>query len=1620
MSELRKMGVRLTAEGVNQYKDDLRSAGREARLMSQETKLAMLELGDGASSADKFQTKLKGLEREYDVQKNKLKTLTTAQKEYTTSLDLVEREIKDTSSAFKASQAETNRLEKEYKELGKTVGYNAQETKKAKQAWQESKQETKELATNLNNLEKEQGQYNKELEKMPSKVNAAKISMGQLSEEMQQLNRDYIMNGGHLADASQKLTDAGGKIKTFSSGMQSVGSTLTTSVTLPIVALGTAALTTGIQFEQQMSRVGAVAGATGDQLAAMTEQAKELGASTAFSAGEVAQGMENMASAGFVVTEIMAAMPGVLDLAAVSGGDVALASEAAATAINAFGLEAGDTGHIANVFARAAADTNAEVADMAEAMKYAAPMANTLGLSIEDTAAAIGIMSDAGIKGSQAGTTLRGAFTRLAKPTKAAREAMEALGFSAFDANGNIKPMSQIVSNLQGSLMGMTKEQKASTMATIFGQEAMSGMMALIEAGGGKVDTLSRSFEDSAGAAEEMATAMQDNVAGTIDEMMGSLETAGIELTEALAPAITEIAEKVTELVGSFNELDDETQQQIIQWLALAAAAGPVLSVIGSMGQGVGTLMQMGGGLVKVIGGTQAAMNTSIPIFNTAGEAIGVMGTSAKNASGVQGVGGLIGALSKLGPVGWSIVGAGGLLAAGYGAWKLFGEEAYNAGERTKQWGTDVGQTVDGHLDKMQQLTQSTSGQFNNLASGLTTNKEQMSGDFVELGQTIESSLNERITALDELMANLPETVRSTLTELLSEDKKQAQESLKVVEDNNKRIQEIRERASKNNRDLTVAESKMILDINKESAAAYVDTLQISQQERNNILTAMTGDVESATKEQASTWAKSLAEQRQDMKLHYNEQKTAYTDALKELGYSDEAIEEHAKAWDKANEATTNGIDQQLATIAAKYPEIAKEIAFSNGQTISSMGEAGQQQIAENEKIIQRAGALSKQLAKNAEENAELISWVSEEGALGAETWNNIVLDEKTGKVKTNVREEIIKAGEDSVTWNEMRFQLHNADLSSNAKSIIGESAIVNGWWEGMAWEDKAVILNDEFSKTTYKALEESGKWNEMSIEQKTAIMYSNTPEKMTETLAYLGLWEEFEPEIKEVNADNRGFIESIMGSEEKMNYWRNIPDETKELFGDNYDLLTKIFESEESLNNFKSLPDEEKQFLGENTDLMNAVFGSQEAYNAWTSMPDNEKKMLGSNVDLMTKVFSSKEAYAEWQNMPDTLKQMTATSTVPEVAGLSRLALDQVPEVKTSSIVAKTNSESVRPTVASWNDEMNKVIKEKSSSVNANTNAGLGPTASVKDWNQTQKNTKNTNTYATTGTNAPTPTNQVNKWNQAQSGTYSTNTYATTGTNAGNPTSQVNAWNQAQKGTRSTNTRAQTSTNARNNTGSVNNWNNEVRNAPKKKTSVFETIRRTVTEFFNRGTGDPNFPGGNVWLGDAGKREPYLTPDGNFGVSGNDWEAHNLPKGTRIWPSRQSFKTSARYDDSLKQYMDLIPKFAKGGTIQNPYDGYTGLVGEAGPEIFRIAQGKVSITPITQSQRTQVLSGSSGNADMSETNSLLQALIQLVAQGQVIQMDGKEVGRSIFDEVDSTMNRNYKRSSIMSMKGGG
>lgn len=327
-----------------------------------------------------------------------------------------------------------------------------------------------------------------------------------------------------------------------------------TAVSGAISAVGGFAIKTGAEFESAMSRVQAISGATGKEFDALKRQAMELGASTAFSASEAAEGMENLASAGFNTNEIMAAMPGMLDLAASSGEDLASSADIAASTLRGFGLEAEQAGHVADVLAKNAADTNAAVADTGEAMKYAAPVAHNFGISMEECAAAIGIMSDAGIKGGQAGTSLRGALSRLAKPTDDMKEIMNKLGLEFFDSNGKMISLTEHTKMLSEKMSNLTDEERNNVLVTLYGQESLSGMLALVQAGSNKIASLTESYKNCDGAAAEMAKTMQDNLKASLEQVGGAAEAFGIKVYESMSDDLKSAADTASE---SINQITD-------------------------------------------------------------------------------------------------------------------------------------------------------------------------------------------------------------------------------------------------------------------------------------------------------------------------------------------------------------------------------------------------------------------------------------------------------------------------------------------------------------------------------------------------------------------------------------------------------------------------------------------------------------------------------------------------------------------------------------------------------------------------------------------------------------------------------------------------------------------------------------------------------------------------------------------------------------------------------------------------------------------------------------------------------------------------------------------------------
>lgn len=387
--------------------------------------------------------------------------------------------------------------------------------------------------------------------------------------------------GVDLTEFERGIAKMQSRLEDTASKMATVGKKMSSMLTAPIVAMGAATTKVGMDFEAAMSEVAAISGATGEVLGLLTEKAKEMGATTKFSASESAEALKYMAMAGWDTQQMLDGISGVMALAAASGENLGTVSDIVTDAITAFGMKAAQAGEFADVLAAASSNANTNVSMLGESFKYVAPVFGAFGYSAEDAALALGLMANAGIKGSQAGTALRSALIRLSNPTGEAVGLIQKLGIQLTDAQGNMLPFESVMQQLRTTFQNLTTEQQAQYAATIFGQQSMSGMLAIINASEKDYQKLRSAINESTGAAKRMANEMQDNLSGRLTVLKSSIEGVALQLFDAMIPALESIVGAVQKAVNAFSNLNPSMQKTIVITAGIAAAVGPAL-LIGS------------------------------------------------------------------------------------------------------------------------------------------------------------------------------------------------------------------------------------------------------------------------------------------------------------------------------------------------------------------------------------------------------------------------------------------------------------------------------------------------------------------------------------------------------------------------------------------------------------------------------------------------------------------------------------------------------------------------------------------------------------------------------------------------------------------------------------------------------------------------------------------------------------------------------------------------------------------------------------------------------------------------------------------------------------------------------
>ena len=483
-------------------------------------------------------------------------------------------QLKDVQKLLKLDPSNTELLSQKHKLLADAVTATKEKLEVLKTAAEQAN-------TALANGEISQQQYD-----------ALQREIIETENELKRLTTEA--NNSHTA--LEKMGVLGETLQSAGDKISGVGQKLL-PVTAGVTALGTIAVKTGADFDSAMSKVAAVSGATGSEMDALREKAHEMGSKTKFSASEAADAMNYMAMAGWKTNDMLSGIEGIMNLAAASGEDLASTSDIVTDALTAFGLSASDSGHFADILAAASSNANTNVSMMGETFKYAAPVLGSLGYSAEDSAIAIGLMANAGIKSSQAGTALRSAITNLAKPTDTVASAMEQYGISLTDSSGKMYSLRELMEQLRQKLGGLSEAEQAQVAASLFGKEAMSGMLAIINGSpadfeklSNAIDTCSDTVDGYNGTTEKMAAVMQDNLAGQVTILKSQLEELAISFSDILMPTIRSIVSRIQELVDKLNQLDPQTKETIAKIALVAAALGPMLVVLGKTISSVGTV----------------------------------------------------------------------------------------------------------------------------------------------------------------------------------------------------------------------------------------------------------------------------------------------------------------------------------------------------------------------------------------------------------------------------------------------------------------------------------------------------------------------------------------------------------------------------------------------------------------------------------------------------------------------------------------------------------------------------------------------------------------------------------------------------------------------------------------------------------------------------------------------------------------------------------------------------------------------------------------------------------------------------------------------------------------------
>lgn len=1070
------------------------------------------------------------------------------------------------------------------------------------------------------------------------------------SDNIDKINKKNINVKG-LDSSVVKVEQFGNMLEKSAQKLKKAGTAMTVGFTAPIVAGMVKSTKAYLDFDNEVTEVNSLlreseesAKEFGDRYTQVFDYAQKASVKYGVASEQTMLGMKEMVKKGYDINQTMASMPAIFNAARASGDDFETVMSVTTSTLEQFGMISKDTNKqmeytnkVADVLTYVADKTAAGFSDMGTAMNYVGPISHSLGYSLTDTAAAVGLLSNRGIEGQKAGTGLRGMLTSLLKPSKSAAEAMSAVGLTIEDNNGNMKTLPTLLDDINEKTKKMTKTQKNSFLTMVFGREPLSAVNTLLEAGGDSLRKYSKGADEANGYTKQVADNMRKAGKFGVDQFKASLEVLEQNVGQKLMPALTPIIEWANKMIDKFNDLSGAQQQSIIKWAGILAATGPVLRI----GE---KLVSMTGGLIKGFAGLGKMLGLGSKLAPLAA-GFGATTTAVEGTSlAAAGLAGSFGAL----PAVIGLAGAA-LLGAGIYALDKHISKIEESKERIKTWGYDIGAEADKSMGKFNEFASEGKLALDTFASGATDDSERVVTAFKNMADEIKKNTDDALGDFEKHYQDYSAGVQAIVNTDKKESEKAAKERKDNVDSQYKEIEKIYQSAADGHRNLTAEESKTVNNIYKAMQIEQIESLGLNNKKKTQLIKAMNGETLGLSK-------KALGEQSTLLWEETTKAAKVYQDNAKNL----------KKDLDK------DQIDQKTYTEAIKQNEREKTAAVRASTTawirtqrdyykaIGSSSEVAEQNI---KSALEEMGLSYDEFTRNVQEAAGGVSDASKligDGASKADlAWSDLVLDPKTGEVKTNLEQVVLDAAKSKDGWNNLKFIMKEAKLTTDAKKTIATATIESGRWDKMTFNEKKLIVSYEDSIHVANALSDLGIWDKLKPEQKSMIANADTSLALQKALQDMGVWDNLPPSMKTLVVDNSDVIKKMNSSKGMLVSYNGTNVDLKTLLANNYDVRNKIQSGKDVIVQYNGQKVNLKNLFANNRDLLSKIDRGSRTVDDYNNIAVHRKDLvINSNAEATKNAIDN--AINSWRDMLN-MKNQKVISIAYKTSGKSPSGIQEV-----------------------------------------------------------------------------------------------------------------------------------------------------------------------------------------------------------------------------------------------------------------------------------------------------------------------------------------------------------------------